>query len=186
MAHDEPFAMLITWTCYGQRLPGDPRGYVSNTLTSEGYLPKRNTPGTAYDRDDRATYERARRLQKQPTVWLTLAQANAAADSIFKGVEERHWLILRGAIMANHVHMLVTNCPDDGPAVRRILKGVSQAALSRHAGGPRTWWTRGGSDRYKHGHAAVEAADRYVANQAHVLVAIANNEIIAAGGKPRG
>ena len=38
------------------------------------------------------------------------------------------------AVMANHVHVLVTNCPDDGPAVRRVLKGVSQAELSRGEG----------------------------------------------------
>ena len=65
------FALLETWTCYGQWLPGDPRGYVSNTLTEEGYRTKRNQPGTAYDRDERATHRRAKTLQKHPTTWLT-------------------------------------------------------------------------------------------------------------------
>jgi hypothetical protein len=78
--------------------------------------------------------------------------------------------------MANHVHIVVTQCPDDGPAVRRILKGTSQAALSRLAGTPRKWWTTGGSDRYKHGEAAIMTAVNYVANQEFPLVFIVNNE----------
>ena len=43
--HDDAFALHITWTTYGSRLPGDERGYVSNTyLPSEGYQPKQNAP----------------------------------------------------------------------------------------------------------------------------------------------
>jgi REP element-mobilizing transposase RayT len=80
--------------------------------------------------------------------------------------------------MANHVHVVITHCPDDGPAVRRVLKGTSQAALSRLAGKLRKWWTTGGSDRYKHGASAVAAAIKYVDEQEHVLVKILNNEIV--------
>ena len=93
---------------------------------------------------------------------------------------KRGWLILRRAIMANHVRVVVAECPDDGPAVRRVLKGVSQAALSGATEQPRTWWTAAGSDRYKHGHTAVEAAINYVAEQEYVLVHIVNNEIVVA------
>jgi hypothetical protein len=32
MSADEPFALHITWTCYGTWLPGDQRGHVSNVL----------------------------------------------------------------------------------------------------------------------------------------------------------
>lgn len=71
MSGEDWFALLETWTCYGQWLPGDPRGYVSNTLTDEGYRPKRNQVGTAYDHDERATHQRAKILQKHPTTWLT-------------------------------------------------------------------------------------------------------------------
>jgi hypothetical protein len=52
------FALLDTWTCHGQWLPGDPRGYVSNTLTEhEDYRPKHNKPGTPYDRGDARTFD---------------------------------------------------------------------------------------------------------------------------------
>jgi REP element-mobilizing transposase RayT len=180
MSSDEAFALLITWTCFGQWLPGDRRGYVSNTLSEDGYRPKNNVVGAAYDQNDAATYQRAKQLQKQTTVWLTAAQARVAAQAMIRATVERGWVILRGAVMANHVHMVVADCPDDGPAVRRVLKGVSQAALSKAAGQPRTWWTAKGSDRYKHGHAAVEAAINYVAEQERVLVHIVNNEIVDA------
>jgi hypothetical protein len=60
-----------------------------------------------------------------------------------------------------------------------VLKGVSQTALSRAEGPARRWWTAGGSDRYKHGAAAVEAAVAYVANQAHKLAEIVEMEVRA-------
>jgi REP element-mobilizing transposase RayT len=179
MDHDPiTFALLETWTCHGQWLPGDRRGYVSNTLTDEDYRPKRNVTGTPYDRDDARTYERARQLQKHPTIWLAPLQAECVARAAIAAAVDREWLILRGAVMSNHVHMVVANCPDDGPAVRRVLKGVTQAALNRLAGRSGRWWTRGGSDRYKHGAPAIETAVRYVAAQAHILRAIANNELV--------
>ncbi len=38
----------------------------------------------------------------------------------------RGWRIPRAAVMANHVHCVVTECPPNGPVVRRALKGASQ------------------------------------------------------------
>jgi hypothetical protein len=64
------------------------------------------------------------------------------------------------------------DCPDDGPGVRRILKGNPQAALSRHMGRSQRWWTAGGSDRYKHGEEEIATAIRYVADQPGKLVEI--------------
>src|SRR5207244_721441 len=128
-------------------------------------------PGDAYTR------ERARALQKGETVWLTPAQAVVAATALVAAARERGWRILRAAVMANHIHVVITDCPDDGPSVRRVLKGVSQAALSRAQGQPQRWFTAGGSDRYKHGTAAVEAAITYVANQHGKLAEIIDMEV---------
>jgi REP element-mobilizing transposase RayT len=172
------FALLETWTCFGQWLPGERRGYVSNTIERPGYRPKRNEVGTACDRGETATYMRARELQRHETVSLTFEQARVAAQAMIDAAAEREWVILQGAVMANHVHVVVANCPDDGPAVRRVLKGTSQAALSRFAGTLCKWWTTGGSDRYKHGEAAIASAIEYVNNQEFVLVKIVNNEIV--------
>ncbi|HEX5268872.1 MAG TPA: hypothetical protein VFW33_00230, partial [Gemmataceae bacterium] len=123
------------------------------------------------------TRRRARALQKGETAWLTADQALEVAAALVAAALERGWRILRAAGMANHVHVLVADCPDDGPAARRVLKGVSQAALSRATGQPRRWWTQGGSDRYKHGAAAVGAADRYIADQERKLAEIIDMEV---------
>jgi REP element-mobilizing transposase RayT len=176
--NDDTFALLITWTCYGTWLPGDERGHVSNVLLSEGgFDPKRNVPGTPVAAGDAFTRTRAAALQKGATVWLTEAQALCAAGALVEAARDRDWHIRRAALMANHVHVVVCDCPDDGPAVRRVFKGVSQAALSKAEGRSQRWWTAGGSDRYKHGTAAVQAGIDYVANQAHKLAEIVDMEV---------
>jgi REP element-mobilizing transposase RayT len=170
---DESFALHITWTTYGSWLPGDERGYVSNTFVpGQGYERKQNDPGTPCTADDEATRKRARKLQKWPTVFLNAEQALVVAQSLVDAAARYGWRILRAAIMANHVHVVIVGCPDDGPAVRRVLKGNTQANLSKHHGSPRVWWTTRGSDRYKHGSAAIEAAEQYVANQARKLAEV--------------
>jgi REP element-mobilizing transposase RayT len=185
MSNERPFALLITWTCYGTWLPGDPRGHVSNTLLPEGgFLPKENVPGTPYSQGDEFTRQRARSLQRGPTVYLTAEQALVVADSLCQAAQTRGWRILRGSVMANHVHVVVMDCPIDGPAVRRVLKGTSQASLNDHVGHNQRWWTAGGSDRYKNDWPAIEAAVKYVADQHGKLATILDGR--AAGFTPAG
>ncbi len=175
---DPPFALHITWTCYGSWLPGDRRGYVSNTLQADRtYAPKQNIPGTAISPADPLTHQRAGELQKSPTISLTAEQAICVAEEFVKASRERGWHVLRAAIMANHAHVVIADCPEDGPAVRRVLKGTSQAALSRLVGEPRSWWTRGGSDRYKHDDEAIQNAVNYVARQRGILAEIVDMQV---------
>src|SRR5262245_48963559 len=130
MEHDDAFALHITWTCYGTWLPGDSRGYVSNTLLPDGsFREKVNAPGMPCTADDDYTRQRARDRQKWPTVLLSQELAHAAAAALVAAARKRDWRILRAALMANHIHVVITDCPDDGEAVRRVLKGNSQAAL---------------------------------------------------------
>ena len=81
--------------------------------------------------------------------------------------------------MADHVHVVIMQCPDDGKAVRRLLKGNTQASLSEDLGRSWRWWTAGGSDRYKHGTRAIEAAIIYVAEQEYKLAEIVDMEVHA-------
>ncbi len=175
---DDAFALHITWTCYGTWLPGDERGHVSNILLPHGgFLRKQNVPGTTFASGDRFTRNRARSLQKSDTFWLNQAQGLCVAEALVSAAGERNWRILRAALMANHVHTVICDCPDDGPAVRRILKGVSQAKLSKALGSSLRCWTAGGSDRYKHGSEAVDAAVKYVADQEWKLVEIVDMKV---------
>lgn len=173
MIGDESFALHLTWTCYGTWLPGDERGYVSNTLNKGGgFDPKENLPGTSVRKDDGYTRDNALRLLKHPPVRLDDDLALLVAQMLVQAAETRKMFIRRAAIMANHLHVLVQQCPDDGPLVRRILKGSTQAALSRSTGHPRKWWTSGGSDRYKHGESAILAAEDYITNQEYKLAEV--------------
>src|ERR1700736_1916240 len=106
MFTDEPFALFITWTCYGNWLTGDKRGYVSNTqLPGGASLPKPNVPGPPYTSDDPLTRHRANVLMKHPPVRLSVAEAITVAESLVEAAAKRGWRILRAAIMANHVHV---------------------------------------------------------------------------------
>ena len=178
MDDDDIFALLITWTCYGTWLPGDPRGHVSPVWDTSGFQPRENQPGTRYSPGDRATQQLARAAQKRETVWLNQAQARVAAEALIAASRERGWNILRASIMANHAHVVINNCPADGSAVRRVLKGVSQAKLSKFSGHPKRWWTAGGSDRSRRGEASVLATIEYVIDQKGKLVEIADMKVL--------
>ena len=194
---DDVFALLMTWTCYGTWLPGDSRGHVSPVWTTNGFQPRKNKPGSLYAPESRATQELAAAAQLGETVWLSREQARVTAESLITASRERGWFILRAAVMANHVHVVINRCPSVGPAVRRVLIGVSQARLSDYLGHPQRWWTRGGSDRARRGERSVLATVEYVIDQEGKLAeiadmillkspAISNEKLLNLGGKPLG
>jgi hypothetical protein len=183
MAGDRPFALHITWSCYGTWLPGDQRGHVSNILLPEGgFRPKHNVPGTPVSPRDEFTHNKARALQKGETVSLTPKQAEVVAASLCRAAQSWCWRIARGAVISNHVHVVVMDCPNDGPVVRRILKGCSQADLNDHVGQNRRWWTKGGSDRYKNDWPAIDAALLYVGDQPGMLAGIIDGQVVWPAG----
>jgi REP element-mobilizing transposase RayT len=174
-------ALFLTWTTYGTWLPGDERGHVSNTLHRDGgFDPKQNRPGTPYAADDAYTRERAKQLQKWESVWLSASQALVVAQSLAGVSVQRGWMMLRASVMSNHVHALVIRCPLEGAAVRRVLKGNCQAALSEAAGQSHRWWTAGGSDRKRSGDESIAATTRYIADQPGKLAEVIENVALAA------
>src|SRR6185295_1632956 len=108
MTQDRPFALHITWTCYGNWLPGDERGHVSNTLIrGGGFVSKQNQTGTPYAIGDSLTRQNAEQLMLDEPVRLNLEHARIAAQAIVEAARKRSWRILRAAFMANHVHVVV-------------------------------------------------------------------------------
>ncbi len=169
--NDRPFALLLTWTFYDTWLPGDQRGYVANSRSQRGgFEPLHNVPGTAIDADHAESRDLARSLQKHSSVRLTQGEALLVADVFIAAAVKHNWQIVRGAVMANHVYLVVMESPDNGPEVRRVFKGVSQTRLRNQTGKSGRWWTQGGSDRYLHGDDAILAAVRYVKQQEYCLV----------------
>ena len=177
MEFDDSFAWLITWTTYGSWLPGDARGHVSPVLLADGRFQARtNTPGIEWAKGDERTRKRARELQRFPSVRLGCDEALLTAESIVEAARTRNWSVLRGAVMATHVHVVLQDGGADKSAISRVLKGVSQARLNERFGKNPRWWTHGGSDRGLRGAQAVAAGVEYVKNQDYILAEIIDNE----------
>ena len=87
--------------------------------------------------------------------------------------------------MANHVHLVVTDCPDDGAGVRRIFKGVSQADLSKLSGEKRAGGRMEAVTDILHTEASILGAIQYVAEQEFKLVEIIDMRIVVPGNATR-
>jgi hypothetical protein len=176
---DRPFALFITWTCYGTWLPGDKRGHVSNVLLPNSrYERSDQSPNSPYPDGDPRTRTRAAGLQKYTTARLCASDAFILATSLLETSVSHAWFIPRAAILFNHVHVVVCKCPPDGPAVRRLWKGRAHADFRRSSSGPQHLWTKGGSDRYLNDGASIAGAIHYVANQLNPLAEIIDGRIL--------
>ncbi|WP_165234816.1 transposase [Aquisphaera insulae] len=163
---------FLTWTTYGTWQPSDERGLVSHKF--EGHVPERrnNEPGRPYD-DGRGDLRRIAesKLDGDP-VRLTRVEAGCVRRQLEETARHRGWPLLAGAIMANHVH-LVVGVPDDPDpsALLRDFKSDASRALNRRDGGiPRSkWWTEQGSTRKVAHLDNPEALLQHVRNQPHAL-----------------
>lgn len=141
---------LLTWTTYGTWLPGDERGFVSPKFESSPTEPRCNTPGTDYDTGRPELKERASALLKGPPVFLRAEHARVLRTQFEETAQFRHWTLVAGAIMANHVHLVVGVPGDPEPAtLLQSFKSYGSRALNRTFGKPLsgTWWTEQGSKR---------------------------------------
>ena len=173
-------AVFFTWTTYGTWLPGDPRGYVSNTLRPEGgYERRHNIPGTPFTRDDRYTYETAQQLMSFPPVVLSPSQASWAAEGLIDAARQNGWRIVRAAIMATHVHLVVPLADDKPWWIQKILKGRSSHTMSGRHGKTWRWWAQGARKDIVSGDDSMAQVMRYIEDQEHILVRIVDNTIVS-------
>lgn len=82
---------LITWTMYGNWLPGDPRGFVSTVSDGKGGKAIHNLPGTPYDEDWELLNGAMIRSLIQPPIRLTKEQANAVFAQFQETATCRGW-----------------------------------------------------------------------------------------------
>jgi REP element-mobilizing transposase RayT len=130
---------------------------------------------------------------KGPPVWLAQEQVDALAEQFKETSRFRGWIILAGAVMSNHVH-LVVGVPGD-PDPDKLL-GDYKAWGTRRLNtqwGKRpngTWWADGGSKRKLPREESVWSAIAYVLRQAGALrIWIAKGweppeDVIRLGGSP--
>lgn len=167
---------LLTWTTYGTWLPGDERGFVGRVW--EAAMPGKNRgefdlPGTPYLADLPGLKKSSRSRMRHKPTRLSAYQARILHEQFLQTTDYIHGRLLAGAIMANHVH-LVIGVPGDPDPTKLLhkFKSYGTRALNRSGakssgGGP--WWTESGSRRRLRDEVAIKRAAAYVRNQEYPL-----------------
>lgn len=147
---------LVTSTFYGQWLPGDERGSVTNVRDQRtGVLQstvrrEHSHHGEAFEGSIPGLYRAAIEQLKGPPVAVDLAQAEVLLDQFLETAAYRGWVLHAVSIMANHIHLVVECPPDIGKyQLLRDFKGYGARRLNRLFGRrvSGTWWSDGGSAR---------------------------------------
>lgn len=96
----DPLAYYITWSCYGTRLHGDPRGTVDRN---------HNTPNTPFLAEDRTRNVHASERMSGPPYVLSNPARIVVEEVIRKHCQIREWSLLTVNVRTTHVHVVV-NC----------------------------------------------------------------------------
>jgi REP element-mobilizing transposase RayT len=179
---------FLTWTTYGTWLPGDERGFVSPKFDGDAPERRNNEPGRPYDEGRPDLRRIAENKLAGEAVRLTHAQAEVIRHQFAETARYRGWQLLAGAIMTNHVHLVVGVPGDPDPSsLLRDFKSYSSRALNlrdRVSVRPR-WWTEQGSKRKIADWDTLETVLRYVREQKYALEVwdAVNRSDAASGGR---
>ncbi len=158
--------VLLTWTTYGNWLPGDPRGFVSRVPDAETGHEIHNLPGEDYDKDEPELASGAQVRMKGDPVLLDRNHA-ACLLACIADVCERHAVEpLAVAIMTNHVHVVCQGA-QSGAELLQLFKGNAARVLGQTCSldaSPR-WFTRGGSARWSRKRHDLTRVIEYVQDQ---------------------
>ncbi len=165
---------LLTWTMYGQWLPGDPRGSVTRIeQVDQSHRGEIDEFGTPRSGSMPGLFESARMRLKSSPIFLTQPQADLLLLQFQETCDIRNWLLVGVAIMANHVHVLLGVPGDPEPEVLlQDLKAYGSRKLNRTFGKPasETWWTQSGSKRKLPDKVSIRNAIQYLRDQEYPLV----------------
>src|SRR5712671_4890529 len=130
---------FLTFNCYGNRVPGDERGWYDRARGSYhgGYQDPR--VGLA---------QYARKIMPQEAYQLDEPRARIVLDAICEACKYRGWELIAVHVRTTHVHTVIANLRDPDRAVSD-LKSYSSRALNQHGyeSADRKRWARGGSTR---------------------------------------
>jgi REP element-mobilizing transposase RayT len=146
----------LTWTCYGQWLRGDVRGYVEDGC---------NEPGTPYAWGDAQGHNADANRMAETACWLTDAQRRVAEEAIGEACVFRRWSLLAVNVQPDHVHTVLEAPEVDGKRARRILKDRATRALRQVGGSRRRWWTESGKVDAIRSEARLREVVEYVRNR---------------------
>jgi hypothetical protein len=135
---------LVSSTFYGQWLPGDPRGSVTNVRERRIPDPRslvrheHDRPGEEYEPVIPELQRAADGQLKGPPISLNLSQAEQLLDQFLETAHHRGWVPHAVSIMFNHVHLVVEAPTQFGKKeLLRDFKSYGSRRLTRVAGRPR-------------------------------------------------
>jgi hypothetical protein len=85
---------LITWTCYGTRLPGDADGFVGNVRDQDGKQVNHNIPGTPFAADMPLLEEYVRKHMKGDPIILGCRDSEALIAQFLETCAIRNWICM--------------------------------------------------------------------------------------------
>ena len=154
---EKPLAYLVTFTCYGTHLHGDPRGSVSRWKNRWTEDPVPECPALLRLRSSGT---------KQSIYLLDPVRRRLVKEGILDGCRRRQWRVLALQVRVTHAHVVV-RATGQPRRIRDGLKafasrGLNEAGLDRPS---RVRWTRGGSVDHLFTRKAVDRAIDYVLNR---------------------
>jgi REP element-mobilizing transposase RayT len=151
----DPIGYLLTWTCYGTWLHGDPRGSVDD---------EHNVPGTPYVPDNPRRVARAQAQLCHAPTELDRISREIVADTINAHCRRRGWELHALNVRTNHVHLVVAAGDVPPEAVMTQLKAWTTRRLRAAGRFPpdQRVWTHHGSTRYLWKESSIAAAAAYV------------------------
>lgn len=156
---------LLTWTCYGNWLPGDERGFVGNVRDSDGVQTVHNIPGTPYDADLPLLEAWVHQHMTGSPVTLEPPEAEAMIEQYQETTRIRHWSLEAASVMHNHTHLVVGVPGDPDPqSILETFKSWATRAVKKVRPLPSngSFWTAKGSKRKLADEAALGSAVIYV------------------------
>ncbi len=138
MPYSDPLAYFLTWTTYGTWLPGDGRGWHSNT-------------GMWCQPDELRRHWSQIRMTEEALV-LNREQRDKVEETIRRHCEIRGWHLYAVNCRTNHVHVVVEAKVDADRVMdqfkawsTRNLKALASNQSNSEMASREKWWTENGS-----------------------------------------
>ena len=152
----EPLAYHLIWTCYGQWLHGDSRGYVDQ---------QHRNVGEPYPANDPRRYNAAANRMAEDPVWLADAQRSRATAAIREVCTHRGWRLITVNVQPDHTHVAVTAAGVTGKVAMERIKSWASMQLNRAFARRSRWWTVGGKVELVLSEAQLSEVVAYIENQ---------------------
>lgn len=147
-------AYLLTWTCHGTWLHGDPRGSVDD---------EHNTWGTPVLAFDAARFEEMERRMRGGEVVLSPPMRAIVTLAIRDHCDVRGWKLHAVNVRTNHAHVVVSGEHEPEQILGQLKSwGTRRLRVAKAIGATHRPWTNGGSTRYLWDLLSLQAAIRYV------------------------